>query len=41
LTYEAAQRGGWRFDLYLVLPAYGLILAGWLVRLVLALGRGR
>jgi hypothetical protein len=39
-VYELARApGGWRFDLFLMVPAYLVIAVGWLVRLVLLLRR--
>jgi len=32
--YEHAQSGGWRFDLFLLYPAYTIIVLGWLVRVI-------
>jgi hypothetical protein len=34
VLYESAQRGGWRFDLFLLYPAYSVIAGGWLFRMV-------
>jgi hypothetical protein len=34
LLYEAVQRGGWRFDLLFILPAYAVIAVTWAVRLI-------
>jgi hypothetical protein len=32
LAYEAVQRGGWRFDLFFILPLYAVIAVTWAVR---------
>lgn len=34
VTYENAQKRGWRFDLFLLYPAYAVILVVWVLRVV-------
>jgi hypothetical protein len=34
IAYETAQKGGWRFDLYMLFPAYGVIGVAWLLRVI-------
>jgi hypothetical protein len=32
LAYESVQRGGWRFDLFFILPLYAVVAATWAAR---------
>lgn len=36
VIYEKGVTAGWRFDWFILFPAYALILLGWLVRLIIA-----
>ena len=33
--YESAQKGGWRFDLFLLMPFYGVIAVAWVIRVAI------
>ena len=39
LAYESVQKPGWRFDLFLMVPAYGVIAVAWIVRVFLLIRR--
>ena len=34
IAYEMSQRGGWRFDLFFLIPPYLVILAAWIFRII-------
>jgi hypothetical protein len=34
VTYESVQRGGWRFDLFFLLPVYTAVAVSWAVRMI-------